>query len=230
MNDVIGPLLSIRGLKKSFDKDGATVEVLKGIDLDVRQGEFITIMGPSGAGKTTFLHIAGSLDRPTAGEILYRGRNIATYNEQERSRFRNEKVGFVFQFYHLLQDFSVIENIMIPLWIKRVKPPDAIEAAHGFARIMGLADREGHKPGELSGGEQQRVAIARALINRPELILADEPTGNLDRKTGKEVLAYILSVRERLGAALVLVTHDPQIGAAGVRRLTMVDGELFPEG
>ena len=229
MNETNGPLLSIRGLKKSFDKDGARVEILKGIDLDVREGEFITIMGPSGAGKTTFLHIAGSLDRPTAGEILYRGRNIATYSEQERSRFRNEKVGFVFQFYHLLQDFTVLENIMIPLWIKRAKPVEAMEAAREFARIMGLGDREGHKPGELSGGEQQRVAIARALINRPELILADEPTGNLDRKTGKEVLAYILSVRERLGAALVLVTHDPQIGAAGKRRLTMVDGELFPQ-
>ncbi|MGD0660355.1 MAG: ABC transporter ATP-binding protein [Syntrophorhabdales bacterium] len=229
MNEMSGPLLSIRGLKKSFDKDGARVEILKGIDLDVHEGEFLTIMGPSGAGKTTFLHIAGSLDRPTSGEILYRGRDISTYSEQERSRFRNEKVGFVFQFYHLLQDFSVLENIMIPLWIKRAKQPEAIEAAREFSRIMGLGDREGHKPGELSGGEQQRVAIARALINRPELILADEPTGNLDRKTGKEVLAYILSIRERLGAALVLVTHDPQIGAAGARRLTMVDGELFPQ-
>jgi lipoprotein-releasing system ATP-binding protein len=222
-------ILSIRGLKKSFDKDGAKVEVLKGIDLDVHDGEFLTIMGPSGAGKTTFLHIVGSLDRPTTGEILYRGRDISTYTEQERSRFRNEKVGFVFQFYHLLQDFSVLENIMIPLWIKRVKQPEAIASAREFSRIMGLSERESHKPGELSGGEQQRVAIARALINRPELILADEPTGNLDRRTGKEVLAYILSVRERLGAALVLVTHDPQIGAAGTRRLTMVDGELFPQ-
>jgi len=212
------PLVSIRGLKKSFDKDGTRVDVLR--------GEFITVMGPSGAGKTTFLHIVGSLDRPTAGEILYRGKNICEYNGEEQSRFRNERIGFVFQFYHLLQDFTVLENIMIPLWIKRVRPADAIAAAEEFLIIMGLVDRKNHKPGELSGGEQQRVAIARALINRPELILADEPTGNLDRKTGREVLEYILSVHKKIGAALILVTHDPEIGKTGVRRLNMVDGEL----
>ena len=220
------PLVSVRGLKKSFDKDGARIDVLKGIDLDIGEGEFLTVMGPSGAGKTTFLHLVGSLDRPTAGEILYRGKNISDYNGEEQSRFRNELVGFVFQFYHLLQDFNVLENIMIPLWIKRVRPSQALASAEEFLSIMGLAHRKNHKPGELSGGEQQRVAIARALINRPELILADEPTGNLDRKTGREVLEYILSVRERIGAALVLVTHDPEIGASGTRRLTMVDGEL----
>ena len=221
------PLVSVRGLKKSFHKDGATVSVLKGIDFEVGEGEFATIMGPSGAGKTTFLHVIGSLDRPTEGEVFYRGKDVSLFTGEEQCRFRNEKVGFVFQFYHLLQDFTVLENIMIPLWIKRAKAAEAQGAAEEFLRIMGLADRRHHKPGELSGGEQQRVAIARALINRPELILADEPTGNLDRKTGKEVLEYILSVRERIGAALILVTHDPEIGAYGKRRLTMVDGELF---
>jgi ABC-type lipoprotein export system ATPase subunit len=220
------PLVSVRGLKRSFHKDGATVSVLKGIDFEVREGEFATIMGPSGAGKTTFLHVIGSLDRPTEGKVFYRGKDISLFTGEEQCRFRNEKVGFVFQFYHLLQDFTVLENIMIPLWIKRAKAAEAESAAEEFLRIMGLADRRHHKPGELSGGEQQRVAIARALINRPELILADEPTGNLDRKTGKEVLEYILSVRERIGAALILVTHDPEIGASGKRRLTMVDGEL----
>ncbi len=222
------PLVSVRGLKRSFHKDGATVSVLKGIDFEVREGEFATIMGPSGAGKTTFLHIIGSLDRPTEGEVLYRGKDINLFTGEEQCRFRNEKVGFVFQFYHLLQDFTVLENIMIPLWIKRAKAAEAQGAAEEFLCIMGLADRRHHKPGELSGGEQQRVAIARALINRPELILADEPTGNLDRKTGKVVLEYILSVREKIGAALILVTHDPEIGASGKTRLTMVDGELFP--
>ena len=221
------PLVSVRGLKRSFHKDGATVSVLKGIDFEVREGEFATIMGPSGAGKTTFLHVIGSLDRPTEGKVFYRGKDISLFTGEEQCRFRNEKVGFVFQFYHLLQDFTVLENIMIPLWIKRAKAAEAQGAAEEFLRIMGLADRRHHKPGELSGGEQQRVAIARALINRPELILADEPTGNLDRKTGRVVLEYILSVRERIGAALILVTHDPEIGAYGKRRLTMVDGELF---
>jgi len=221
------PLVSVRGLKKSFHKDGATVSVLKGTDFEVGEGEFATIMGPSGAGKTTFLHVIGSLDRPTEGEVFYRGKDVSLFTGEEQCRFRNEKVGFVFQFYHLLQDFTVLENIMIPLWIKRAKAAEAQGAAEEFLRIMGLADRRHHKPGELSGGEQQRVAIARALINRPELILADEPTGNLDRKTGRVVLEYILSVRERIGAALILVTHDPEIGAYGKRRLTMVDGELF---
>ena len=221
-------LVSVRGLKRSFHKDGAAVSVLKGIDFEAREGEFVTIMGPSGAGKTTFLQIIGSLDRPTEGHVFYRGKDVSLFAWEEQCRFRNEKVGYVFQFYHLLQDFTVLENIMIPLWIKRTKAAEAESAAEQFLRIMGLADRRTHKPGELSGGEQQRVAVARALINRPELILADEPTGNLDRKTGREVLKYMLSVRERIGAALILVTHDPEIGASGGRRLNMVDGELFP--
>jgi len=223
MSDVI---LSAKGIKKSYEKDGTSVEVLKGIDLDIYPNDFITIMGPSGAGKSTFLHILGSLDSATSGEIRYKEAEVHAFDEQEQSRFRNEKIGFVFQFYHLLQDFNVVENIMLPLWIKGVKPQEATALAEEFLEIMGLKQRRNHKPGELSGGEQQRVAIARALINKPELILADEPTGNLDRKTGREVLNYILSVRERLSAALVLVTHDPEIGALGRRQLTMVDGEL----
>jgi lipoprotein-releasing system ATP-binding protein len=225
MSDI---LLSVRDVRKSFQKDGTKVEILKGIDLDIREGEFVTIMGPSGAGKTTLLHIMGSLDAPTGGSVFYRGKDISLYSEQEQSRFRNEHVGFVFQFYHLLQDFNVMENVMIPLWIKREKPEKTLAEAEEFLRIMGLSERRGHKPGELSGGEQQRVAIARALINRPDIILADEPTGNLDRKTGREVLRYILSVQETVGSALVLVTHDPEVGSAGSRRLKMVDGEIFP--
>jgi lipoprotein-releasing system ATP-binding protein len=220
-------LVSVEDVKKSFRKDGSIVEILKGITLTIGEGEFITIMGPSGAGKSTFLHIIGSLDDATSGKVLYRADDIAAYTEQQQSAFRNERIGFVFQFYHLLQDFTVIENIMMPLWIKGVKPPEAIAEAERFLKIMGLSQRRDHKPGELSGGEQQRVAIARALVNRPELILADEPTGNLDRKTGREVLSYILSVRETMGSALILVTHDPEVGSAGGRRLTMVDGELF---
>jgi len=224
MND---PVLKVSNIKKSFNKNGSEISVIKGVSLDVIEGDFITIMGPSGAGKSTFLHILGTLDKPSEGEIYFRGEDIHRYTEEQASIFRNEKVGFVFQFYHLLQDFNVIENIIMPLLIKRVKMKDAMDRAERFLEIMGLADRRNHKPGELSGGEQQRVAIARALINEPEIILADEPTGNLDRKTGKEVLRYIFEIYERLSSILILVTHDPELGMAGKRRFNMIDGELF---
>jgi lipoprotein-releasing system ATP-binding protein len=221
------PILSVSGLKKTFSKNGVEINVIKGIDIDIYEGDFITIMGPSGAGKSTFLHILGTLDNPSEGDIFFRDRNVKGFTEDEESKFRNEKVGFVFQFYHLLQDFNVIENIMMPLLIKRLNQTDALAKAENFLEIMGLKHRRDHKPGELSGGEQQRVAIARALVNEPELILADEPTGNLDRKTGKEVLDYLLSINERLSSTLILVTHDPEIGSIGERKMKMVDGELF---
>jgi len=221
------PILRVSGLKKTFSKNGVEINVIKGITLDINEGDFITIMGPSGAGKSTFLHILGTLDKPSEGDIFFRNRNIKEFSEDEESRFRNEKIGFVFQFYHLLQDFNVIENIMMPLLIKRLHLTDATAKAEKFLTIMGLKNRRNHKPGELSGGEQQRVAIARALVNEPEIILADEPTGNLDRKTGKEVLDYLLSINEQLSSTLVLVTHDPEIGSIGERKMKMVDGELF---
>ncbi|MBP1734037.1 MAG: putative transporter ATP-binding protein [Deltaproteobacteria bacterium] len=221
------PILRVSGLKKTFSKNGVEINVIKGIDIDIYEGDFITIMGPSGAGKSTFLHILGTLDNPSEGDIFFRDRNVKGFTEDEESKFRNEKVGFVFQFYHLLQDFNVIENIMMPLLIKRLNQADAIAKAENFLEIMGLKHRRDHKPGELSGGEQQRVAIARALVNEPEIILADEPTGNLDRKTGKEVLDYLLSINERLSSTLILVTHDPEIGSIGERKMKMVDGELF---
>ncbi len=221
------PILRVSGLKKTFNKNGVEINVIKGIDIDIYEGDFITIMGPSGAGKSTFLHILGTLDKPSEGDIFFRDRNVKGFTEDEESKFRNEKVGFVFQFYHLLQDFNVIENITMPLLIKRLSPAEALSKAENFLEIMGLKHRRDHKPGELSGGEQQRVAIARALVNEPEIILADEPTGNLDRKTGKEVLDYLLSVNERLSSTLILVTHDPEIGSIGERKLKMVDGELF---
>lgn len=223
-------VLQVSGLKKTFSKNGVEIHVLKGIDLDIRRGDFITIMGPSGAGKSTLLHLLGLLDKPTEGEIFFRGRKVREFSEDEESRFRNENIGFVFQFYHLLQDFDVIENIMMPLLIRKMKANDALSKAEVFLEIMGLKERKNHKPGELSGGEQQRVAIARALVNEPEIILADEPTGNLDRKTGKEVLNYILSVNAKLSSTLILVTHDPGIGNIGARQYNMVDGELFPLG
>ena len=222
-------ILKVTGLKKIFQKDGQEVRVLKGIDFTAAKGDFITIMGPSGAGKSTFLHILGALDKPTEGEVFFRDKNIRSFTEDEESVFRNEKVGFIFQFYHLLQDFNVIENIMMPLLIKGVKENEAASKAESFLTIVGLEQRQNHKPGELSGGEQQRVAIARALVNEPEVILADEPTGNLDRKTGHEVFEYILSVNKKLSSTLILVTHDPAVGAFGEKQYTMVDGELFIE-
>ncbi len=224
MNDII---LKVSNITKIFKKDSNEINVIKGISLDILQGDFVTIMGPSGAGKSTFLHILGTLDKPTSGEIFYRGENISKYNEEQASNFRSEKIGFVFQFYHLLQDFTVIENIAMPLFIKRVKMDKALKKAEIFLEMMGLKDRRNHKPGELSGGEQQRVAIARALINEPEIILADELTGNLDRKTGKDVLNYILNIYNEFSATLILVTHDPELGSMGKRRLNMIDGELF---
>ncbi len=160
--------------------------------------------------------------------MFFRDRNIRSYTEDEESVFRNEKIGFIFQFYHLLQDFNIVENIMMPLMIKGVRENEAAKKAESFLTIVGLEHRGNHKPGELSGGEQQRVAIARALVNEPEVILADEPTGNLDRKTGHEVFEYILSVNKRLSSTLILVTHDPAVGAFGEKQYTMVDGELFP--
>jgi lipoprotein-releasing system ATP-binding protein len=221
------PILRVSNLKKTYSKNGVEINVIKGINIDINEGDRITIMGPSGAGKSTFLHILGTLDKPTEGDIFFRERNVKGFTEEEESRFRNEKVGFVFQFYHLLQDFNVIENIMMPLLIRRLSQAEAMSKADAFLDIMGLRNRRNHKPGELSGGEQQRVAIARALVNEPEIILADEPTGNLDRKTGKEVLDYLLSVNERLSSTLILVTHDPEIGSIGERKMKMVDGELF---
>jgi lipoprotein-releasing system ATP-binding protein len=222
-------IIEVSGLKRSFQKDDIVIEVLKGVDFTADKGEFITIMGPSGAGKSTFLHIIGTLDKPTEGKVLFGGQDIMTFSEDEQSRFRNEKVGFIFQFYHLLQDLNVIENVMMPLLIRRMKPAEAEAKARTFLETVELTHRLNHKPGELSGGEQQRVAIARALINEPEVILADEPTGNLDRKTGREVMRQILAIQKNLSATLILVTHDPEIGAVGERKLTMVDGELFTD-
>lgn len=220
-------IIEASGVKKTFQKDDVVIDVLKGVSLTVEKGGFLTIMGPSGAGKSTFLHILGTLDKPTEGTVLFEGRDIMKFDEDEQSLFRNERVGFIFQFYHLLQDFNVIENIMMPLLIRRVRPDEARKKARDFLETVELTHRANHKPGELSGGEQQRVAIARALINKPSLILADEPTGNLDRKTGREVLKQILAIQKDLSATMILVTHDPEIGALGDRELMMVDGELF---
>jgi lipoprotein-releasing system ATP-binding protein len=222
-------IVEARGLRKVFRKNNTSIEVLKGIDLSIEEGELITIMGPSGAGKSTLLHILGTLDRPTEGEVLFEKRKISEIREDELSLIRNEKIGFVFQFYHLLEDFTVFENVAMPLLIRGIKRKETEGKVEKLLSLFELIHRKDHKPQELSGGEQQRVAIARALICEPRIIFADEPTGNLDRKTGAKVIEYLREINEKFGTTIVIVTHDPDIGKVGKRRFKMVDGELFPE-
>jgi lipoprotein-releasing system ATP-binding protein len=222
-------IVEARGLRKVFRKNNTSIEVLKGIDLSIEEGELITIMGPSGAGKSTLLHILGTLDRPTEGEVLFEKRKISEIKEDELSLIRNEKIGFVFQFYHLLEDFTVFENVAMPLLIRGIKRKETEGKVEKLLSLFELIHRKDHKPQELSGGEQQRVAIARALICEPRIIFADEPTGNLDRKTGAKVIEYLREINEKFGTTIVIVTHDPDIGKVGKRRFKMVDGELFPE-
>lgn len=221
-------VLEAKGIKKKFIKDGREIEVLKGIDLSISKGDFVTIMGPSGAGKSTLLNILGTLDRPTEGEVVIEGKTVSSLDEEEVSVIRNTRIGFVFQFYHLLGDFSLIENVAMPLMIRGLKKEEALKKARRYLEMFGLENREDHRPSELSGGEQQRAAIARALITEPAIVLADEPTGNLDRKTGIKVIESLLEANLNLKETLVLVTHDPEIGNLGRRRFRMLDGEIFP--
>lgn len=221
-------VLEAKGIKKKFIKDGRVIEVLKGIDLSISKGDFVTIMGPSGAGKSTLLNILGTLDRPTEGEVIIEGKTVSSLDEEEVSVIRNTRIGFVFQFYHLLGDFSLIENVAMPLMIRGLRKEEALKRARRYLEMFGLENREDHRPSELSGGEQQRAAIARALITEPAIVLADEPTGNLDRKTGIKVIESLVEANLNLKETLVLVTHDPEIGNLGRRRFKMLDGEIFP--
>ncbi len=226
MNEII---VSAKGIRKVFVKEKTVIEALRGVNIEIRGGDFITIMGPSGAGKSTLLHVLGTLDKPTEGEVLFEGRRIDDLSDDELSNIRNEKIGFVFQFYHLLQDFSVVENVAMPLLIRGLKKKEAEKKAEKLLDLFGLKERKNHRPQELSGGEQQRVAIARALICEPKVIFADEPTGNMDRKTGSMIIEYFREINERFKVTVVIVTHDPEIGSLGKRRLRMLDGEIFPE-
>jgi ABC-type lipoprotein export system ATPase subunit len=220
------PLLSARGLSKSYTMGRRTLEVLRGVDLDVAGGEFLALRGASGAGKSTLLHLIGGLDSPNAGEIRFEGQNLATFSESELAHFRNHRVGFVFQAYHLLPELTALENVCLPARVARV--PVAQATAHGRELLgrVGLGERTDHKPFELSGGEQQRVAIARALINAPELLLADEPTGNLDSRTGGEIIELLKSLRAEKRMTLVIATHDTQVAASAPRVIELVDGQI----
>lgn len=213
-------MIKVTDIHKSF----GALEVLKGVSLDVAQGEVVSIVGASGAGKTTLLQIIGTLSRPDSGRVEIDGRDVSALGDKALSQFRNERIGFVFQFHHLLAEFSAFENVCIPGLIGRRPRAEVERRAAELLDMMGLTARRDHKPGQLSGGEQQRVAIARALVNSPAVLLADEPSGNLDSHNRDEIHRLFFDLRERLGQTIVIVTHDENLAAMTDRKITMSDG------
>jgi len=220
-------LVEARDIHKSYRRNSAPpVEVLRGITLEIASGEFLAIMGPSGAGKSTLLHILGLIDRPTRGELLLQGAKTHELDEGERAALRNQFLGFVFQAHYLLPEFTALENVAMPLIIGGERSEKAREKASQVLERVGLGDRLHHKPSELSGGEQQRVAVARALANDPAFLLADEPTGNLDRETGLQLMELLLELHHERGMTVVMVTHDPVLASKAQRILKLVDGRI----
>ena len=215
-------MIKLEGITKSF----GSLQVLKGIDLQIEKGEVVSIVGPSGAGKTTLLQIMGTLDTPDAGHVLIGGTDVLALKEKALSAFRNQHIGFVFQFHQLLPEFTAIENVMIPAFIAGRSRTDAFDAAKELLGMMGLSDRAEHKPNELSGGEKQRVAVSRALINHPDVILADEPSGSLDSKNKAELHQLFFDLRDRLGQTFVIVTHDEGLATLTDRTIHMKDGVI----
>ena len=222
-------VLSCRQLVREFNEGTNVLNVLNGAELDIRAGERVAVIGESGSGKTTLLQLLGGLDLPTSGSVLVNGRDIAAMGGTERGELRNRALGFVYQFHHLLPEFSALENVAMPLLLRRGSISEITAQATDLLKRVGLAERLDHRPGELSGGERQRAAVARALITRPSVVLADEPTGNLDHATGEKVFNLMLELNREYGSSLVVVTHDLNLAARMDRVLTLVDGVLIEQ-
>ncbi|WCJ58243.1 ABC transporter ATP-binding protein [Fontisphaera persica] len=223
------PLLAAREVRRTFHVDGQAVPVLRGVTLEVQPGEFVAVRGASGAGKSTLLHLLAGLDQPTAGEIFFRGLPVHRLSALELAAMRNRHIGLVFQAYHLLPELDALENVCLPARLARLPADEAEARARELLARVGLSERWRHRPRQLSGGEQQRVALARALINRPDVILADEPTGNLDSQTGGQIIDLLVSLQREHRTALVIATHDASIAARAGRVVELRDGQVFGE-
>ncbi|HEY5449607.1 MAG TPA: ABC transporter ATP-binding protein [Polyangia bacterium] len=221
--------MSVKNLTKVYPHSGRDINVLRGLNFELRPGEVASVVGASGVGKSTLLHVLGTLDTPTSGTIMFDGVNVTAMGPTRLAEFRNNEIGFVFQFHHLLPEFTALENAMMPGLINRLPRATAAERATAMLRRLGLAERLTHRPGELSGGEQQRVALARALLLRPRLLLADEPTGNLDTKTGREMHELFFELNRELEMTILIVTHNDELAARTPRKLRMADGLIVEQ-